>query len=739
MPKIPTYNQGQQVPLATGQLGPRLSGAGLERGMLAGVKTTQQALGAVADIATAFEKRRQNELQEDFIANSTNELRENLSTLRQRTNPQTVEEWNTLYEDTVTEFKNNLDTPAISKSRLQSAMRKLDSVGQLYKLQGIKDTFDIEQTNKAVTAAKGLDQTTSEYVSGLVSRNDALLAHAEAYDFATRSGFNDKLPTTEEFAFALDTQLLVSMANDPDATYQGLQQKISEIEAGGSSTVDEEGREVLSLNEYSTYLPSERDKLISILESRTNKMATEETGEAIARGNDAISSMALAETDEDYDVAFKNGASEVAKLRALGSEAEANKLQSKLNAADATRTFFADDVVFSNAADRAEAAEEKRQELMAAMNTDNAAEVMEAIKALDVAEAAVAKQINEDPAAYVISNFKRRNDREPTRAEIIQRQKDMGLSGAQLTPFTNNEFTELQEVTSSLDAVNTYKEFERFFGQFNGETKDIAEARAMRLGMSPAMNIALMREGDPGAIQLLMADKMDTQELNGKIRAIEGVSLVDIERAVIEETADFRKSILGDVEQGFIGMAGNAARTKSVDNYQASILKLAKTLVSRGSSVEDAAEAAAAVINDRYDFEEFGNNGMIRIPKQHTTADVSSSDMVEVLDYFLRDEDFVAKIDFPGSPADRQAFLRDLRSGMGTWMTSEDETGVYLVDDFENPVYLSKNSLGEPVRTRAEVSFVDLVKIMRDARKPEDLPEEQEVLQTILENLEEAE
>ena len=77
MPKIPTYNPGQQVPLATGQLGPRLSGAGLERGMLAGVRTTQQALGAVADIATAFEKRRQVELEETFTADTINDFQEN--------------------------------------------------------------------------------------------------------------------------------------------------------------------------------------------------------------------------------------------------------------------------------------------------------------------------------------------------------------------------------------------------------------------------------------------------------------------------------------------------------------------------------------------------------------------------------------------------------------------------------------------------------------------------------------
>ena len=713
MPKIPTYNNGQQVPLATGQLGPRLSGAGLEQGMLAGVRTTQQALGAVADVATAFEKRRQNELQEDFIANSANELRENLSTLRQRTNPQTVEEWNTLYEDTITEFKNNLDTPAISKSRLQSAMRKLDGVGQLYKLQGIKDTFDIEQTNKAVTAAKGLDQTTSEYVSGLVSRNDALLAHAEAYDFATRSGFNDKLPTTEEFAFALDTQLLVSMANDPNATYQELQQKISEIEAGGSSTVDEEGREVLSLNEYSTYLPSERDKLISILESRTNKMATEETYESIARSDDAMASMGMAQTDEDYAEAKGAAMAEVETLRSLSQPAKANLLLSKINALDSAQFLYTPSVAFSSAEDRADLVTEKREELLANMNTENAAETAAALEALNKTEATVNKLIAEDPAQFVANVFQRANGRAPTASEIVQKQIDMGLSGTQVAPFTNEAFTSLLEGTAELDAQTTYKEFSRFFAGFRGQAENFATGRAMRLGMTPAMNIALSRNGDPDSMELLTAEKQDMKEITAGLDVF-NVKKGDVARAVYERTAEFKRSIIGDIDEGRIGLTATPARIASVNGFEQAVLKLALVKASRGMDIDEAADSAAKVITSQYNFRRSGSATM-RVPAEYD--EVTADGFLRQLDAKLRDPAFTALIAFPGSDLEREAFIQDLRNGKGGFVTNDTDDGVYLVDEFENPVVLSTNKLGEPVETRAEFSFDELMQESISIRK----------------------
>jgi len=705
MPKIPTYNQGGQAPLATGRLGPRLAGAGLESGMLAGVKLTQQALGAVSDIATTFEKRRQDELQNDFVTKSETALREELALLHAQNNPQTVEEWNSLYEETVTKFKNNLDTPSISKTRLNSALRKLDGVGQAYKLDGMKKTFATENTNKVVNWAKALDQTTNEYVSGFVDMDLAVAQHAEYYEAARRSGLEGNLPTAEEFAFNLENQLMTSISNDPDVTYQELQQKIAEVESGQNA----DGTE----NRYANYLPTEKDRLINILESRTNKMATEETYESMARSDDAMASMGMAQTDEDYIAAKDAAMAEVETLRSLSQPAKANLLLSKIRALDSAQFLYTPSVAFSSAESRADLVTQKREELLANINTENAAETAAALEALNKTEATVNKLIAEDPAKFVANVFQRANGRAPTASETVQKQIDMGLSGTQIAPFTNEAFTSLIEGTAELDAQTTYKEFSRFFAGFRGQAENFATGRAMRLGMTPAMNIALSRNGDPDSMELLTAEKQDMKEITAGLDVF-NVKKGDVARAVYERTAEFKRSIIGDIDEGRIGLTATPARIASVNGFEQAVLKLALAKASRGMDIEEAADSAAKVITSQYNFRRSGSATM-RVPAEYD--EVTADGFLRQLDAKLRDPAFTASIVFPGSDLEREAFIQDLRDGKGGFVTNDTDDGVYLVDEFENPVFLSANKLGEPVDTRAEFSFDELMKESISIRK----------------------
>src|SRR6056300_1399410 len=61
MPQIPIYNRGlgPTVEMAAGQLAPRLQSGVFEQAALTPFETAQDVLGKVSEVASAFEKKRQ--------------------------------------------------------------------------------------------------------------------------------------------------------------------------------------------------------------------------------------------------------------------------------------------------------------------------------------------------------------------------------------------------------------------------------------------------------------------------------------------------------------------------------------------------------------------------------------------------------------------------------------------------------------------------------------------------------
>jgi len=697
MPKIPTYNQGQQVPLATGQLGPRLSGAGLEQGMLAGVRTTQQALGAVADIATAFEKRRQVELEETFTADTINDFQEKALEFNLRDQSQNINEYNVNFDAFVEEYKSNLDTPNISKTRNRRALSKLDASAQQFRLSGIKKAFDVELTNTANSIDKAGQNIISQFVSGQMSRELALAGYDEQVSRAERNGVSDRVLSSEAFMFQLDRERVASIGRDDAATLSQLEQLEEQILNGE--------------DEYSVYNLDERTKLVSSLYGRMNEMETVERQELISAAGDALSAMRLPSADNfDLTNARSRGLEVAARLRDIGQIAQADKIEEQVEATYLVAGLVGD-IEFSSVADVNQAYERNRTILIEnAAGNESKAEY--ALKALDSAMAARKEAIALDPANYVIQRYQNKTGKQPSPTQIIEIQRGMGLSESQLSPFTNEQFKQLQGNLEQANAQETIQIMQEFFGGFGDEISGIAMSKARRMGMSASQNIALFAAENPRALDLLNAEKIDKSIIKAGLE-LEGANVADITKAVSEEMSEYRKSIVGDIEQGRLDQTATSGRVTSVFEMEQAVNRLAQYYVVRGMDVNRAAKVAASVITDKYEFANTGANNFFRIPKGKYFG--MSDAFARATRTLVRDENLIADLIVPESgvsadarpEATRQIYASDLARA-GRWVTSDDDSGVYLVDAFGNPVLRKTNDVGESGAFMVQYSFEEL-------------------------------
>ena len=463
MPKIPTYNQGQQVPLATGQLGPRLSGAGLEQGMLAGVRTTQQAFGAVADIATAFEKRRQAELEETFTADTINDFEEKALEFNLRDQSQNINEYNVNFDAFLEEYKGSLDTPNISKTRNRRALSKLDASAQQFRLNGIKKAFDVELSNTTNSIEKAGQNIISQFVSGQMPRDLAIASYSEQFDRAKRNGVDGRVLSVEQFGFSLDKQKLVSISNEEDLSLDDAEALIDEILTGESVDIEvsADGQTVskqTSPNKYAAYLPSEREELANVLMRRIGKMETEEVSAIQSKHANLKSFMALASSDDEFENAAFQSVRLADRLDKIGREDDAQQIREELAGIASARLFFNEDNVFSSDDDLEAAYQSERESILRALTESNASEQVAKLTALEAGYAEINKRRSEDPALFVQTNFERQNQRLPDISEVVAIQKEMGLEDFEIRPLTNSQ---VKELVSEVQSAQTPEDVQR--------------------------------------------------------------------------------------------------------------------------------------------------------------------------------------------------------------------------------------------------------------------------------------
>lgn len=168
----------------------------------------------------------------------------------------------------------------------------------------------------------------------------------------------------------------------------------------------------------------------------------------------------------------------------------------------------------------------------------------------------------------------------------------------------------------------------------------------------------------------------------------------DVDLAVTRILGDYSSSIVGGVADGVVGVGATEGRKSHLSQMQDTVGNAAKHLMTFQPQYLDDPEGAVkliyeSVIGKHFVFEEI-NKSQMRLPKELSGV---SKDMVSVLKHSaFQDQNYLRdKIIFPKTPEGKNEkdyqneYLRDLVRG-GSWRTTVDNTGVFLVDHLGNLV-----------------------------------------------------
>lgn len=732
MPQIPIYNRGlgPTVEMAAGQLAPRLQSGVFEQAALTPFETAQDVLGKVSEVASAFEKKRQevelNRFEQQYNQTIDNMAMEFVTSDVSRTLTEFDSKASGYFQKELNKIDGIKNLPSSVKAKLKSQLtarvdyRVADGRKNAFSRQ-IEDDSKLYE-DRLISLFRDWSDAEGQTVGPGLSKQDIIM---EDMLEVVRQAQEIGLPmsaTKEDLVLFAEAERINQLIILDNKSYDDVVALYDAIRLGSTSR-------------YETMTLEERAKLAAPLESYINKLETSESVKATTMGDNAIASMVLDINNSEQHK--QDGMVAADRLDMLGRPTQAQTLRNKLEAAQ-TQLDAALTLAFASpqeiAAYRKKLSDEADEALRTGVGADMA--VLRRDSFNKVVDGQVAAKA-EDIGGYVVDTYKMLNNGQaPTRSEIIKMQNQMGIPLFQMKPYTNTEAKTLKETLPDLDAAQRLQATQEFMSQFqgetvtfeNGETLDIYNL-AMTNGINDglitsAMNVA-MHVGGSSALDVLNAEGIDENSLD---LAREEKS--EINNSVTDEMKDFFASYIGSESiNGILSRSATDSRVNSMLGIRDAIVKLAKVKVALNDmSPSAAAEEAASIILKSYDFVE-QNGKVVRIPRRIQVADrdgskTGSDIAMEVLNQRLT-VDFIAErlyippsnFGYAGTREEAARLYAQMIVDDGGWRTNTDDTGVILVDKYDNEVMFNRNAFGDEVDggTRFEFNFQDAL----DVRKAE--------------------
>ena len=733
MPTIPIYNRGlgPTVEMATGQLAPRLQSGVFEQAALTPFETAQDVLGKVSEVASAFEAKRQEvelgRFEQQYNQNIDNMAMEFVASDVSRTVTDFDSKASSYFQKELKKIDDIKSLPSSVKAKLKSQLKaRVD-----YRISdGRKNAFtrQIEDDSKLyedrlISLFRDWSDAEGQTIGPGLSKQDIIM---EDMLEVVRQAQEIGLPmsaTKEDLILFAEAERINQLIVTDNTRYDDVVALYDAIRLGSTSR-------------YETMTLEERAKLSAPLAAYINKLETSESVKAETLGDNAIASMILDINNSDRY--RQDGMAAADRLDMLGRPTLAKNLRNKIEAAQ-TQLDAALTLAFASpeevAAYRKKLSDEADEAIRTGVGADIAVLRRDSFNKIVDGQTAAK---TEDIGGYVVDTYKMLNDGQtPTRSEIIKMQNQMGIPLFQMKPYTNTEAKTLKETLPDLDAAQRLQATQEFMSQFqgetvtfkNGETLDIYNL-AMTNGINDglitsAMNVA-MHVGGSSALDVLNAEGIDANSLD---LAREEIS--EINNSVTDEMKDFFASYIGsDSINGILSRSATDSRVNSMLGIRDAITKLAKVKVALSDmSPSDAAEEAAAIIMKSYNFVEH-NNKVVRIPRG-----IQSDVAMEVLNERLT-VDFIAErlyippsnFNYAGTREEAARLYAQMIVEDGGWRTNTDDTGVILVDKYDNEVMFMRNEFGEevmgadgktPIGTPFKFNFQDAIDVRRAEKRLE--------------------
>ena len=299
------------------------------------------------------------------------------------------------------------------------------------------------------------------------------------------------------------------------------------------------------------------------------------------------------------------------------------------------------------------------------------------------------KAIKDDFVGYY--NKKRPNDPK-TPSELVNMQLQMGVAPGDVRVTSNADLQTFQaeynaEGNTSMDKARVLDQFVQQYGVENENrvmrhlmsSNVISFSEHLRAAYPEQINMQSVVDGNEEANIKNAKDKLTNDQRN------------QVDEIVRDTVDDYASSVMGGITDGVVGVGGDSNRTAHIIKMQDTIANTAKHLMAtRPIDPEEAVNIAyKAVIGDHFVFENI-NDSQMRVP---TALADRAEDMSTVLQHSVfEDQDYLKeRIIFPPTPEGRDEenyrneYLADLKTS-GSWRTTVDNKGVFLVDQLGNLV-----------------------------------------------------
>lgn len=729
MPQIPIYNRGQgpTVQMTTGTLGPKLSSQVFERAAAAPGEVAARALGDIANVAADFEVREQKAELEAAERDLMNKADEAADRFVFENNDDNYRAYGINSGNFKTDWlQSNVDTYEGLNNRQRAALsNNIDRRMQLKLQPGKVNAFNRGQARKTDVFNKAAEILVKEMASAV----DTPAESGVALDVTTAEEYRAKIKEEADALHESAMEQGLSINWTPDSiVFNATREQLIDFSLNPTTTADAMRREGDLIRggdgKYSQFTADERAVLSQTLTNSLNKLENEEVANAESNIQGATAAIKLADTADARLAAFANGMENVATLRRAGNYATAQTRESELRAfLSAANTF--DQIKYATAAEVTDVILELRETATTLANDPNAdlGEVRQAEANLEAAKVLAAERrgkILEDPAGYVASTFQAENDRTPTPTELVDLQRKIGVPEFNIVPFTSAQFDKLSDELKQLDPFEQMDALQSFFGPLDAAgLSNMAMSQAVRSGLTPVQMIAA-RSLDRGAAtrrkvaELLEAEKLHQENKEALDALVPEADQKAIRQKVAELMTDYFQSVVG----GELTLRSSGQRLGGLLGMQGAVLKLAVYYASQGESTDAASGKAVALITDRYEFTTAGGQfttDPLRIPKEFLERPEQVDYMRTIMKKHLAPNGFLESVVAPiekedgtvFSEAEMKKYIDEVRL-YGAWVNTDDDSGVYLVDQTGSPVIMLTNNLSEQGNFRLEKSFEEL-------------------------------
>jgi hypothetical protein len=711
MPRIPLYNQGQgsAVRLQAGQLSRRADvGAFTAPG-----KALASLGGTVSDIAFQFgmaEKRAETDrVYNEALTQYGAQADEMAINPASRTVRGFEIESGEFRRKALDDINGRADLTKSQKAEISSKIgRMIDrkvSVGR-------GRVFDKQQTERTAIMNQGIAALISD-ASDKTMREEVMGDIGALIETSKQQGLKISY-NMQSIGYEIDRKDFLADTANTSVDEQG--NPVRGIEYFESMLKDAQTGQ----GKYSTYSSTQQEKAVSDIESHLRYLRTDVKSQAADDLKAATSAIILTGDDQGFGQKAVNG------LRLAGDESAANEAEISLEAATGAYSFSRS-VAFDSPA-QIEDKMKFQSEVAKQLAATDPIRAEANLKATTDAMAIRRESIQKDPASYVIRAFQEIHNTPPTRKQILEKQRQMGIADENISLLTG---TEVQEISGQIAQSETPAEITEILSAAagTGETASFIMKQLNASGLSLAINYVGNKPDSPLASKLLQSARPESititrpaakyQQLGGFVRNNEIVKS-HLKSLSGGSYADFS-------DNSIIGAATDTSSQNKVrQDHIKMIQEFALFLIQEdglqltgpdGVSISDEemksyVDAAAQVINERYTYiESFPNpQTSLRLPKQYENPQIIKSISAalsnEARNLFEKDIFFENNT---YSEEDREfgmlktVYYENVKSGYG-WIMGADGRTAFMVDNAGGLVF-RKGLDGGPVPVSMDIEI----------------------------------